>query len=136
MLFFFFKQKTAYEMRISDWSSDVSSSDLGISYAYENIQAQRCSRRRTAATAACPRLMSADIRRTIDAVWRIESAKLIASLARLVRDVGIAEELAQDALVVAPEQWPVSVVPDNPGAGLRTAAKRHRISLPERQSVG
>src|SRR3546814_19206897 len=73
--------------------------------------------------------MSADIRRTIDAVWRIESAKLIASLARLVRDVGIAEELAQDALVVALEQWPVSGVPDNPGAWLMTAAKRNGIDL-------
>src|SRR3546814_20884112 len=73
--------------------------------------------------------MSADIRRTIDAVWRIESAKLIASLARLVRDVGIAEELAQDALVVALEQWPVSGVPDHPGAWLMTAATRPGIAL-------
>lgn len=73
--------------------------------------------------------MSVDIRRTIDAVWRIESAKLIASLARLMQDVGLAEELAQDALVTALEQWPRSGVPDNPGAWLMTTAKRHGIDL-------
>ncbi|GAB3565863.1 RNA polymerase sigma factor [Amycolatopsis endophytica] len=65
--------------------------------------------------------------RSIDAVWRIESAKLIAALARMVRDVGLAEELAQDALVAALEQWPSSGVPSNPGAWLMTIAKRRAI---------
>src|ERR1700758_3427669 len=65
--------------------------------------------------------------RAIDAVWRIESAKLIAGLARIVRDVGIAEELAQDALVAALEQWPEAGVPRNPGAWLMTAAKHRAI---------
>src|SRR6266571_2026955 len=69
----------------------------------------------------------ADIQRTIDAVWRIESARLIAGLARIVRDVGIAEDLAQDALVAALEQWPASGVPDNPGAWLMAAAKNRAI---------
>ena len=66
-------------------------------------------------------------RRVIDAVWRIESAKLIASLARMVRDVGLAEEFAQDALVAALEQWPEDGVPDNPGAWLMAIAKRRAI---------
>jgi RNA polymerase sigma-70 factor, ECF subfamily len=64
-------------------------------------------------------------RRAIEAVWRIESARLIAGLARIVRDVGVAEELAQDALVAALEQWPAEGIPNNPGAWLMTAA-RHR----------
>jgi RNA polymerase sigma factor (sigma-70 family) len=68
-----------------------------------------------------------DIHRTIDAVWRIESARIIAGLARMVRDVGLAEELAQDALVAALEQWPESGVPDNPGAWLMVAAKHRAI---------
>jgi RNA polymerase sigma factor (sigma-70 family) len=68
-----------------------------------------------------------DIHRTIDAVWRIESARIIAGLARIVRDVGLAEELAQDALVAALEQWPDSGIPDNPGAWLMTAAKHRAI---------
>ena len=63
----------------------------------------------------------------IDAVWRIESAKIIAGLARMVRDVGLAEELAQDALVSALERWPKSGVPDNPGAWLMTTAKNRAI---------
>src|SRR5262245_2281322 len=62
---------------------------------------------------------------TIDAVWRLESPRLIAGLARIVRDVGLAEDLAQDALVAALEQWPGSGVPDNPGAWLMATA-RHR----------
>ena len=70
---------------------------------------------------------TADIHRTIDAVWRIESAKLIAGLARIVRDVGLAEELAQDALVAALEQWPESGIPDNPGAWLMGTAKHRAI---------
>ena len=68
-----------------------------------------------------------DIHATIDAVWRIESAKLIAGLARIVRDVGVAEDLAQDALVAALEQWPESGVPDNPGAWLMATAKHRAI---------
>ncbi|MGA2429685.1 MAG: RNA polymerase sigma factor [Candidatus Acidiferrum sp.] len=69
----------------------------------------------------------ADTHRAIDAVWRIESARLIAGLARIVRDVGVAEELAQDALVVALEKWPETGVPDNPGAWLMTTAKHRAI---------
>jgi RNA polymerase sigma-70 factor, ECF subfamily len=68
-----------------------------------------------------------DTHRAIDAVWRIESARLIAGLARIVRDVGIAEELAQDALVAALERWPESGVPRNPGAWLMAAAKNRAI---------
>jgi RNA polymerase sigma factor (sigma-70 family) len=68
-----------------------------------------------------------DTHRAIDAVWRIESARIIAGLTRIVRDVGIAEELAQDALVAALEQWPESGIPDNPGAWLMAAAKNRAI---------
>jgi predicted RNA polymerase sigma factor len=68
-----------------------------------------------------------DIHRAIDAVWRIESARIIAGLARMVRDVGLAEELAQDALVAALEQWPGSGIPDNPGAWLMATAKHRAI---------
>ncbi|HEY0641522.1 MAG TPA: RNA polymerase sigma factor [Pseudonocardiaceae bacterium] len=68
-----------------------------------------------------------EARRAIDAVWRIESARLIAGLARMVRDVGLAEEFAQDALVAALEQWPAQGVPDNPGAWLMSTAKRRAI---------
>jgi len=68
-----------------------------------------------------------DTHRAIDAVWRIESARLIAGLARIVRDVGVAEELAQDALVIALERWPESGVPDNPGAWLMATAKHRAI---------
>ncbi|HEX5386464.1 MAG TPA: RNA polymerase sigma factor [Gemmatimonadales bacterium] len=68
-----------------------------------------------------------DTHRAIDAVWRIESARLIAGLARMVGDVGLAEDLAQDALVAALERWPASGIPENPGAWLMTAAKRRAI---------
>jgi RNA polymerase sigma factor (sigma-70 family) len=68
-----------------------------------------------------------DARRTIDAVWKLESARIIAGLTRMVRDVGLAEELTQDALVSALEQWPESGVPDNPGAWLMAIAKRRAI---------
>jgi RNA polymerase sigma factor (sigma-70 family) len=68
-----------------------------------------------------------DTHRAIDAVWRIESARLIAGLTRIVRDVGLAEELAQDALVAALEQWPESGVPTNPGAWLMATAKHRAI---------
>jgi len=70
---------------------------------------------------------AADVHRAIDAVWRIESARLIAGLARIVHDVGLAEELAQDALVAALERWPESGVPDNPGAWLMATAKHRAI---------
>jgi RNA polymerase sigma factor (sigma-70 family) len=76
-----------------------------------------------------------DTHRTIDAVWRIESARLIAGLARMLRDVGLAEELAQDALVVALEQWPQTGVPDNPGAWLMTTAKRRAIDRLRRSKL-
>ncbi len=72
---------------------------------------------------------NSDIHRAIDAVWRIESARLIASLTRIVRDVGLAEDLAQGALVAALEQWPQSGIPDKPGAWLMTTAKHHAIDL-------
>jgi RNA polymerase sigma factor (sigma-70 family) len=72
-------------------------------------------------------VVTSDIQRAIDAVWRIESARIIAGLARMVRDVGLAEDPAQDALVAALEQWPESGVPDNPGAWLMTVAKRRAI---------
>jgi RNA polymerase sigma factor (sigma-70 family) len=68
-----------------------------------------------------------DIHRSIEAVWRIESARLIASLTRIVRDVGLAEDLAQDALVAALERWPKVGIPDNPGAWLMAAAKNRAI---------
>jgi len=72
---------------------------------------------------------ASDVHRAIDAVWRIESAKLIAGLTRIVRDIGTAEDLAQDALVAALEQWPKSGVPDNPGAWLMAIAKRRGIDV-------
>src|SRR6202040_230575 len=71
--------------------------------------------------------MASDTHRAIEAVWSIESARIIAGLARIVRDVGLAEELAQDALVVALEKWPESGVPDNPGAWLMATAKHRAI---------
>ena len=74
-------------------------------------------------------MTATDTHRAIDAVWRIESARIIAGLARIVRDVGLAEELAQDALVAALEQWPESGIPDNPGAWLMATAKHRAIDL-------
>jgi RNA polymerase sigma factor (sigma-70 family) len=76
-----------------------------------------------------------DANRAIEAVWRIESARLIAGLARFVRDVGVAEELAQDALVAALEQWPQSGVPDNPGAWLMAIARRRAVDLIRRNET-
>ncbi|HEX3734447.1 MAG TPA: RNA polymerase sigma factor [Solirubrobacterales bacterium] len=73
--------------------------------------------------------------KAIEAVWRIESARLIAGLARIVRDVGLAEDLAQDALVAAMEKWPRSGVPDNPGAWLMATAKNRAIDLMRREST-
>jgi RNA polymerase sigma-70 factor (ECF subfamily) len=75
------------------------------------------------------------IHRTIDAVWRIESAKIIATVARMVRDVGVAEELAQDALITALEQWPEKGVPDNAAAWLTTTAKRRALDWLRRQQM-
>src|ERR1700687_2656290 len=72
-------------------------------------------------------MTAADTHRAIDAVWRIESPRLIAGLARIVRDVGVAQELAQDALVAALERWPEAGIPDNPGAWLMATAKHRAI---------
>src|SRR5579863_10730621 len=68
-----------------------------------------------------------DVHRTIEAVWKIESTRLIAGIARVTRDIGVAEELSQDALVTALELWPEAGIPENPEAWLRTAAKRRAI---------
>lgn len=75
------------------------------------------------------------VQRTVDAIWRIESAKLIAGLARMVRDVALAEDLAQDALIIALERWPVTGIPDNPAAWLMTVAKRRAIDLMRRSKL-
>src|SRR5262245_1854786 len=80
-------------------------------------------------------MTATDTHRTIEAVWRIESPRLIAGLARIVRDVGLAEDLAQDALVAALEQWPESGVPDKPGAWLMATAKHRAIDLVRRQKL-
>ena len=80
-------------------------------------------------------MTATDAHRAIEAVFRIESARLIAGLARMVRDVGVAEELAQDAMVTALEQWPESGVPDNPGAWLMAAAKRRAIDRLRRRKT-
>jgi RNA polymerase sigma factor (sigma-70 family) len=76
-----------------------------------------------------------DTHRTIDAIWRIESPRLIAGLARIVRDVGVAEDLAQDALVAALEQWPRAGVPNNPGAWLMASAKHRAIDYFRRNAM-
>jgi RNA polymerase sigma-70 factor (ECF subfamily) len=78
---------------------------------------------------------ASDTHRAIDAVWRIESPKLIAGLARIVRDIGLAEDLAQDALVAALEQWPESGVPRNPGAWLMATAKHRAIDFWRRSKL-
>jgi RNA polymerase sigma-70 factor (ECF subfamily) len=80
-------------------------------------------------------LTAADTHRSIEAVWRIESPKLIAGLTRIVRDIGLAEDLAHDALVAALEQWPDAGIPGNPGAWLMTAAKRRGIDHWRRQKL-
>ncbi|HSE46082.1 MAG TPA: RNA polymerase sigma factor [Gemmatimonadales bacterium] len=79
-------------------------------------------------------MTATETHRTINAVWRIESARIIAGIARMVRDVGMAEDLAQDALVAALEQWPESGVPDNPGAWLMAVAKRRAIDQLRRRT--
>jgi RNA polymerase sigma factor (sigma-70 family) len=78
---------------------------------------------------------SSHIHRAIDAVWKIESAKLIAGLTRIVRDVGLAEDLAQDALVAALEKWPETGIPDNPGAWLMGTAKHRAIDILRRNQL-
>ena len=80
-------------------------------------------------------MTASDTHRAIDAIWRIESAKLIAGLTRMVRDVGLAEDLAQDALLAALEKWPQSGVPDNPGAWLMGTAKHRAIDLLRKRSL-
>ena len=80
-------------------------------------------------------MKATETHRAIDAVWRIESAKIIAGLARMVRDVGLAEELAQDALVTALERWPQSGVPDNPAAWLTAAAKHRALDWLRRKKI-
>jgi RNA polymerase sigma-70 factor (ECF subfamily) len=77
----------------------------------------------------------AAVRRSIEAVWRIESARIIGGLVRMVRDVGLAEDAAQDALVAALERWPEAGIPDNPGAWLTAAAKRRAIDLLRRGTL-
>ena len=79
-------------------------------------------------------MTTSDAHRSIEAIWRIESPKVIATVARLVRDVGIAEDLAQDALVAALEQWPREGIPRSPGAWLTTAAKRRAIDTLRRNT--
>src|SRR5687767_15937295 len=79
--------------------------------------------------------MATSTHAAIDAVWRIESAKLIAGLTRITRDVGLAEDLAQDALVAALEQWPNAGVPDNPGAWLMAIGKRRAIDVMRRNPM-
>jgi RNA polymerase sigma-70 factor, ECF subfamily len=76
-----------------------------------------------------------DAHRTIDAVWRIESPRLIAGLTRMVRDIGVAEDLAQDALVAALEQWPQSGIPDNPGAWLMAVARNRALDFFRRNKI-
>ena len=79
--------------------------------------------------------MAHDVNREIEAVWRIEAPKVIAGLARMVRDVGLAEDLAQDALVVALTRWPESGVPEKPGAWLMATAKRRALDLLRRRKL-
>src|SRR6201999_3965511 len=80
-------------------------------------------------------MTATDTHQAIDAVFRIEQAKLIAGLARMVRDVGLAEELAQDALVTALEQWPATGIPDKRGAWLMAAAKHRAIDRLRRRKL-
>ena len=80
-------------------------------------------------------MTTTETHQTIEAVWRIESARLIAGLTRIVHDVGIAEELAQDALLAALQQWPASGIPDNPGAWLMSTAKHRAIDHLRRSAM-
>ncbi len=85
-----------------------------------------CASRKTACAPSC-RMPATELQRTIDAVWRIESARIVAAVARIVRDVGLAEELAQDALVSALEHWPTEGLPRNPAAWLMATAKNKAL---------
>lgn len=76
-----------------------------------------------------------DVPKAIEAVWKIESTRLIAAIARVTHDIGIAEELAQGALLTALELWPEEGIPENPGAWLMTAAKRRAIDSPKASST-
>ena len=80
-------------------------------------------------------MAEATTRKTIEAVWRIESARLIGGLVRMVRDVGLAEDLAQEALVTALERWPETGTPDNPGAWLMATAKNRAIDQLRRHQM-
>src|SRR5450631_933853 len=80
-------------------------------------------------------MATADTHRVVESIWRMESARIIAGLTRIVRDVGLAEDLAQDALVAALQQWPESGVPDNPGAWLMAVGRRRGIDLLRRKSI-
>ncbi|WP_088348643.1 MULTISPECIES: RNA polymerase sigma factor [Rhodomicrobium] len=80
-------------------------------------------------------MATTDVKRSIDAIWRIESARLIGGIARLVRDVGLAEELAQDALLAALQRWPETGVPENPGAWLMATARNRAIDHFRRQKL-
>src|SRR5919198_2350995 len=79
--------------------------------------------------------MAPDTHQAIDAIWRIEQAKIIAGLARIMRDVGLAEELAQDALVTALRVWPEKGIPDNPGAWLMATAKNRALDARRRAKL-
>jgi len=76
-----------------------------------------------------------DVPKAIEAVWKIESTRLITAIARVTHDIGVTEELAQDALVTALELWPEEGISENPGAWLMTAAKRRAIDLPKASST-
>src|SRR5712671_6950673 len=80
-------------------------------------------------------MATTEAHRAVEAIWRIESARLIAGLARVVGDIGSAEELAQDALVAALEQWPVDGVPERPGAWLMGTAKHRAVDLIRRRKT-
>ena len=80
-------------------------------------------------------MATSETHRAVEAVWRIESARIIAALARVVKDVGIAEEVAQDALIAALEQWPRDGIPDKPAAWLMATAKRRAIDVLRKKSL-
>ena len=80
-------------------------------------------------------MTDSEARKAIDAIWRMEAPRLIAGLARVVRDVGLAEELAQDALVAALEHWPADGIPDNAGAWLAATGRRRAIDVLRRRKT-
>ena len=79
--------------------------------------------------------MGVDVRRTVEAVWRMHSARVVASLIRLVQDIGLAEDVAQDAFLTALEQWPRQGIPNDPAAWLITTARRRAIDFIRREQV-